>query len=70
MPTTSAQGAATGTVLGGVLAVPALFVLAVVTGDLVEATRTWLWVALPLCTLTAAMGALAVRRPSPRPRHR
>ncbi|MGG5259298.1 hypothetical protein [Phycicoccus avicenniae] len=70
MSTTRAQGAAAGTVLGGVLAVPALFVLAVVTGDLPEAARTWLWVVVPLCALTTALGALAVNGPSSRPRRR
>ncbi len=59
------QAAVVGLSLGAVLSLPALVVLALVTGDAGQTAAAWPAVAVPLWVLGTALGALAggLRRP-------
>lgn len=65
------EGALVGLGLGGVFSLPALVVLAIVSGDVTEGVGTWAYVAAPMAAVGAALGALAGgRRASSSPRVR
>lgn len=53
------EGALVGFGVGGVISLPGLVVLAIVTGDASETVGTWWVVAAPLAAVGAALGALA-----------
>lgn len=59
------QASAVGLALGAVLSLPALVVLALVTGDVAETAAAWPYVAAPLLLIGAALGAVAGGRRTP-----